>query len=564
MKKSIRQVVGRRIASVIMSAVLAFTGVGLLPQASMSVQAAEQITSYTINDASVDLSINESTTIQINGNGSATNNTISLDVASGKTVTVKLNNVNIDVSSNYATSAFRINGAGNVIIELNDSNTLISGRCCAGIQKESNGTLTISGNGSLTATGGECGAGIGGGDNGNGSEITISGGTVTAIGGEHGAGIGGGDHGNGSEIKISGGTVTANGGMVGAGIGGGLDGNGSEITISGGTVTANGGIDGAGIGGGDNGNGSEITISGGTVTATGGNGGAGIGGGFVADGSNIVITGGTVTAAGGIYGAGIGGGGSAGGSDGNGTNISISGGTVYAIGGDTGAGIGGGLANGPGGTASGITISGSSVVSVSGGGDYNPPNSSAHDGAGSSIGTGGHDNEVSGDETTPDTSGLYTSGCVKYYPAGTGASDITTGTVQPSETITGSVPEPQIPTVINDSEPEPPINWMQEVEDKISEAIALGGTRVVRIEGYSALSYHVLEMLKENPDITLVSEFTFDGLDYRITIPGSAVELDPTINWYGPKYLFPKFYMYGSDTLPSVKAFIEKYGNSAS
>ena len=87
-------------------------------------------------------------------------------------------------------------------------------------------------------------------------------------------------------------------------------------------------------------------------------------------------------------------------SHGNGTNISISGGTVYAIGGDAGAGIGGGLANGLGGTASGITIIGSSVVSVSGGGDYVPPYSYSHYGAGSAIGTGGHGNEVSGDGTT--------------------------------------------------------------------------------------------------------------------------------------------------------------------
>lgn len=113
--------------------------------------------------------------------------------------------------------------------------------------------------------------------------------------------------------------------------------------------------------------------------------------------------------------------------------------------------------------------------------------------------------------------------------------------------------------LVYDSEPEPPVNYMREVEDKLSEAINLGGTRVVRIEGYPALSYHVLEMLQKNPDITLVSEFTYDGLDYRITIPGSAVKLDPSINWYGPKCLFPMFYMYGTDTAPSVQAYLDKY-----
>lgn len=137
----------------------------------------------------------------------------------------------------------------------------------------------------------------------------------------------------------------------------------------------------------------------------------------------------------------------------------------------------------------------------------------------------------------------------------------------PSNPSSGSSSTPSsgsAPTVVYESEPEPPVNYMQEVEDKITEAINLGGIRVVRIEGYSALSYHVLEMLQENPDITLVSEFTYDGLDYKITIPGSAVELDPSIKWYGPKYLFPMFYMYGTDTLPAVQAYLNKYESPAS
>ena len=104
-----------------------------------------------------------------------------------------------------------------------------------------------------------------------------------------------------------------------------------------------------------------------------------------------------------------------------------------------------------------------------------------------------------------------------------------------------------------------PVNYMKEVEDDITAAIALGGPQTVCIKGYSALSYHVLEMLQQNPDVTLVSEFSFDGLDYKITIPGSAVKLNPDIDWYGPKYLFPMFYMYGSDPAPTLQAYLDKY-----
>ena len=69
------------------------------------------------------------------------------------------------------------------------------------------------------------------------------------------------------------GQLIANGASGGAGIGGGLQDNGSNITINGGTVTANGGLNGAGIGGGKNGNGTNITINGGVVTAKGATGG---------------------------------------------------------------------------------------------------------------------------------------------------------------------------------------------------------------------------------------------------------------------------------------------------
>ncbi len=486
------------IASFFLSAVLTVAGVGLLPQLAMPVQAVDTITTYTINDADVDLSFSENSTIQINGNGSATDNIISIDVASGKTVTVKLNNVNIDVSNNDITSAFRIRGDGNVIVELIGSNTLKSGVNCAGLQKESTGKLTIRGTGSLTATGGIAAAGIGGGPRGDGTNIEISGGTVTATGALSGAGIGGGNRGSGTNIVISDGTVTANGGDGGAGIGGGAEGSGT----------------------------------------------------------NIVISGGTLKAVGGIYAAGIGGG-----YDGGGTDISISGGAVYATGGECGAGIGGGSAYSTGGTVSGIVISRSAAVYVAGGADCDYPYPNDHVGAGAAIGSGGHGNGVPGDDFSTGTTGLYSTGSIRCYPSGTSLSDITGGTAQTTSTITGSIPAP---TVVYESEPEPPVNDMQEVEDKISEAINLGGTRVVRIEGYPALSYHVLEMLQENPDITLVSEFTYDGLDYKITIPGSAVELDPSIKWYRPKYLFPMFWSCGTDTLPAVQAYLDLYEKPAS
>ena len=352
-----------------------------------------------------------------------------------------LKDVKIDVSDtgDFATSgkaALSVQGKGNVEIELDGKNELKSGYDRAGLEKNtSEGTLTLKDDnkdGSLKATGGDSGAGIGGGGQwgdasgenitinggsvtatggkwaagiggvGNGKNITINGGTVNATGTDGGAGIGGGSRSSGEAITITGGTVNAAGGDYGAGIGGGISGVGKNITIAGGRVTVAGGDYGAGIGGGFRGNGENITITGGTVTAAGGN-GAGIGGGEEGDGKNITITGGTVTAKGRLGGAGIGGG-----EQGNGEDITITDGTVNAAGGVSGAGIGGGV-NGIG---SKVTVSGAAQVTAIAG---KPGWSGNGYGAGATIGDGSkrtYENGVytysDGKEIQADIKGLTT------------------------------------------------------------------------------------------------------------------------------------------------------------
>ena len=221
--------------------------------------------------------------------GSSTENTLTIKAESGQTANVTLSGANIDVSGK-GKAAVSTNGEGNVSIELNGDNTLKSGKGHAGLEKKNGGKLTIADedkNGKLTAEGGKYGAGIGGGDQGAGSGITITGGEIKATGGQYGAGIGGGK-GDGSDITISGGEVNATGGTSGAGIGGGYNGNGSDITITDGEVNATGGKYGAGIGGGEYGIGKDIIITGGEVNATGGRFSAGIGGGLDARGSGDV------------------------------------------------------------------------------------------------------------------------------------------------------------------------------------------------------------------------------------------------------------------------------------
>ena len=273
------------------------------------------------------------TSVNGKGNGVFGNTITVINNFADKVLKLTLRDVKIDVSGtgnplyydDKGNAALSVQGEGDVEIELDGKNELKSGAHRAGLEKNtSEGTLTLKDDnkeaGSLTATGGEYGAGIGGGRDGSGKNITITGGTVTATGGEDGAGIGGGADGSGEDITITRGTVNATGGHNGAGIGGGGNGGGGKnITINGGAVNAEGDDWGAGIGGGGDGSGEDITITDGTVTAKGGALGDGIGGGGDGSGKNITITGGTVNASGGA-GAGIGGG-----VNSSGSNVTVSG-----------------------------------------------------------------------------------------------------------------------------------------------------------------------------------------------------------------------------------------------
>ena len=231
----------------------------------------------------------------ITSKGKETNNTITIKADDGTTANVTIQDTNISTGS----AAIKTEGKGNVNLNVEGINTVSSGDKHVGVEKANDGNLTIgseSGEGELTANGGHGGAGIGGGYEGSGSDITITGGEITANGGGEAAGIGGGVLGSGSDITITGGEVTANGGWCGAGIGGGPRGNGSDITISGGKVIANGGLCGAGIGGGYKGSGSDVTISkdsrveatGGDPCLLGGYGAAIGGGGYNTDTGNQV------------------------------------------------------------------------------------------------------------------------------------------------------------------------------------------------------------------------------------------------------------------------------------
>ena len=142
--------------------------------------------------------------------GESDKNTVTIDTSEGD-VDVTFDDLKIDVSGkaegdvsgdgpvDAGKAAVTVQGNHDATIELDGDNELKSGDYNAGLEKnghESEGTLTIKDDkgkdGSLTAEGGFGGAGIGGGIESTGSNITIRGGTIEAVGGSNAAGIGDG------------------------------------------------------------------------------------------------------------------------------------------------------------------------------------------------------------------------------------------------------------------------------------------------------------------------------------------------------------------------------------
>ena len=151
--------------------------------------------------------------------GKSEEHTVTIDTSKGN-VDVTFDDLKIDVSGktegdvsdetegdgsgdspvDAGKAAVTVKGDHDAAIELDGDNELKSGGYKAGLEKnghESEGTLTIKDDkgkdGSLTAEGGDGGgAGIGGGKESTGSNITIRGGTIEAVGGAGAAGIGDG------------------------------------------------------------------------------------------------------------------------------------------------------------------------------------------------------------------------------------------------------------------------------------------------------------------------------------------------------------------------------------
>ncbi len=95
-------------------------------------------------------------------------------------------------------------------------------------------------------------------------------------------------------------------------------------------------------------------------------------------------------------------------------------------------------------------------------------------------------------------------------------------------------------------------NSRDELSKKLATAIALGGQQTIEMNDRNTLSYDVMKTLQDNPNLTLVLSYSYEGKDYNVTLPGYMVKADDSIPWYGPLYLYGNYGMISANAITAT------------
>ncbi|MBP5493619.1 MAG: choice-of-anchor J domain-containing protein [Lachnospiraceae bacterium] len=157
-----------------------------------------------------------------------------------------------------------------------------------------------------------------------------------------------------------------------------------------------------------------------------------------------------------------------------------------------------------------------------------------------------------GDAITVDS----TTGAITTIKEGTAKVTITasetTDYAKLEKTITVTVKEKEPePSTEQPSEPtpEPEIieikDWLDPIRTEVGIGVEViketGNATTVYYTGDFSLPYEIMKTLQDNPLLTLVYTFPFEGETVTVSIPGSQVVASPEIPWYGPAYLVSNF-----------------------
>ena len=127
----------------------------------------------------------------------------------------------------------------------------------------------------------------------------------------------------------------------------------------------------------------------------------------------------------------------------------------------------------------------------------------------------------------------------------TGSSKASTRATSASSTETGNESTAESSAEASeDSSSETVGHYLDPLWDALNEAAQKGEPATVYWSEGNGLPYNLLLFIKENPNITLVFSYHYEGKDYKITIPGDKVDLGEYVPWYGPINLYGRYWKY--------------------
>ena len=136
---------------------------------------------------------------------------------------------------------------------------------------------------------------------------------------------------------------------------------------------------------------------------------------------------------------------------------------------------------------------------------------------------------------TPNRDGYNFKG---WYSDKENGKQITSETVFTADTTIYAIWEEVIEDEEDNEEPVVIPDYLDELYLMINIAIELGGERTVYWNKGDSLPFDIMKKLENNPQITLIFEYTYEDVDYRVKLSGKDIIADPKIRWYGPLYLY--------------------------
>ena len=104
-------------------------------------------------------------------------------------------------------------------------------------------------------------------------------------------------------------------------------------------------------------------------------------------------------------------------------------------------------------------------------------------------------------------------------------------------------PGPETPT-------EEEADYLNVLEEKMIDTVKVSDDPQKPVTVYwnegTSLSLDIMEILADNPNLTLVFDCRYRERDYHFVIPGKYVVSDPKIKWYGPLYLYAKYHRFST------------------